>query len=184
MKQDDNTDLKDDVMQTDTLPEEQPENNEEIAKLQADFNALQAQSADMQNQLKRALADYQNLEKRIAEGRSELTSWATGNLLIQILPVLDNLEKAMEGMNEEEKKSGWAKGVEMSVKQLKEVLKGEGLEQIDIRADGQFDPALHEAVDTKEGEDDRVLEVVTKGYNLKGKVLRPARVVVGRKEQK
>ncbi|KKQ16263.1 nucleotide exchange factor GrpE [Candidatus Daviesbacteria bacterium RIFCSPHIGHO2_12_FULL_37_16] len=158
------------------------ENTEELEKLKQDF-------ANLENQLKRAVADYHNLERRVSEGRSQLTSFAANNLIVNILPVMDHLEKAVEGVSEEERNSGWFKGVEMSVKQLQQVLKDEGLEQ--IRADGQFDPTLHEAVDTREpssaeasagkGEDD-VLEVVRKGYNLNGKVLRPAQVVVGRKQ--
>ncbi len=160
------------------------QNNTELEKLKEDFVALE-------NQLKRAVADYQNLEKRVAEGRSELMTWASGNLILQILPSLDHLEKALEGANESEKASGWFKGVEMSVKQLQEILKNEGLEQ--IKADGQFDPILHEAVDTRDPSDAEamggkgegsILEIVRKGYNLNGKVLRPAQVVVGRKGDK
>lgn len=154
--------------------------SQDLGQLDQDFESLQAQTADLQNQLRRALADYQNLEKRVAEGRSELTTWATGNLIIQLLPAVDNMETALMGMSEEERKSGWAKGVELSLRQMKQVLKDEGLEE--IKAEGEFDPVHHEAVDTKEGEDNHILEVVQKGYNLKGKVLRPARVVVGRKD--
>jgi molecular chaperone GrpE len=182
-KQDKNSN-KDDVRE-DISEQRIPDLHETIKELESvrsELEQVRNEQASLDNQLKRAVADYQNLEKRISEGRSELTTWATGNLISQILPVLDNLEKAMVGMSDEEKKSGWAKGVEMSVKQLKEVLKSEGLEQITIEAGGQFDPALHEAVDTRVGENDKILEVVTKGYNLNGKVLRPAKVVVGRKD--
>jgi molecular chaperone GrpE len=70
--------------------------------------------------------------------------------------------------------------VEMAVKQLKEVLKGEGLDE--IVADGQFDPSLHEAVDTASGKDGEIIKVAQRGYTLNGKVIRPAKVVVGRKE--
>ena len=69
----------------------------------------------------------------------------------------------------------------MAVKELTGVLQSEGLEQ--IAADGQFDPNMHEALDTREGEDNKILEVVKKGYTLNGKVLRPAGVVVGRKQE-
>ena len=142
---------------------------------------LETRISDLENQLKRAVADYHNLEKRVVEGRSELTKWGTGELLVKILPVLDHLEQALAGASDQEKQSGWFKGVELAVKELNTVLQAEGLEQ--IAADGQFDPNLHEAVDTREGENDKILEVVRKGYTLNGKVLRPAGVVVGRKEQ-
>lgn len=139
---------------------------------------LEARVKTLEDQLKRAMADYQNLEKRIVEGRSELSNWATSELIKKLLSVLDHLEKALGGMSEGERASGWAKGVELAVNELKNVLKSEGLDQIAV--DGQFDPTLHEAVDMKEGEDNTILEVVRIGYTLNGKVLRPAQVVVGK----
>jgi molecular chaperone GrpE len=153
-----------------------------MAKKQAqDTNTeeLEATIADLGAQLKRAVADYQNLERRISEGRSELSSWATAELLRKMLPVLDHLNQAISGVSEEEKQSGWVRGVELAAKEFGNTLSQEGLEQ--IVADGQFDPSLHEAVDTRDGDDNMVLEVVRKGYTLNGKVLRPAQVVVGRK---
>ncbi len=146
------------------------------------IDELEAKVADLEVQLKRAVADYQNLERRISEGRSEFTNWANRELVLKLLAVLDHLELATQGVGEEEKSSsGWFKGVEMAVKQFKEVLRSEGLEE--IGADGQFDPSLHEAVDTRDGDDNMVLEQTKKGYTLQGKVVRPAQVVVGRKKK-
>ena len=140
--------------------------------------ALEKQIVEYDNQLKRAVADYQNLEKRVNEGRSELTSFVGAELVRRLLPVLDHLEQALAGISEEERQSGWVKGVELAVKEFNQVLQSEGLGE--ILADGVFDPSLHEAVDTRQGEDNKIIEVVRKGYNLNGKVLRPAQVVVGR----
>ena len=153
---------------------------EEFKQLQDELDSVKQLSIQMENQLKRAVADYHNLEKRVAEGRSELTKWGTSELLVKLLPVLDHLEQALGGASEQERQSGWFKGVELAVKQLYQVLALEGLDQ--IVADGQFDPNLHEAVDTQAGDDNKILKVVRKGYTLNGKVLRPAGVVVGRKE--
>ncbi|MBI3109682.1 nucleotide exchange factor GrpE [Candidatus Daviesbacteria bacterium] len=135
---------------------------------------------ELENQLKRAVADYQNLEKRVQEGRSELTNFMGAELIKRLLPVLDHLERALSSASELEKESGWFKGVELAVKELNQVLQSEGLGE--IQADGGFDPTLHEAVDTRVGEDNKIIEVVRKGYTLNGKVLRPAQVVVGRKQ--
>ena len=150
---------------------------------------LEQKVAELDNQLKRAVADYQNLEKRISEGRSELTSFVAGELVNKLLSVLDHLEQATAGAPEEEKQSGWFRGVELAVKQFKDVLRLEGLEE--IQTVGEFNPSLHEAVDVREmpppldsseiHKDNMILEVVRKGYTLNGKVLRPAQVVVGRK---
>lgn len=155
---------------------------EEFEKVKAELEALQASSSQMENQLKRALADYRNLETRVQQGRSELTTWGTIELIKKLLNVLDYLEQSTMGVSEEERKSGWFRGVEMAVKQFKEVLKSEGLDE--IIAEGEFNPSLMEAVDTAEGENNHILKVVRKGYNLQGKVIRPAQVVVGREEQK
>ncbi len=143
---------------------------------------LEQKTTDLENQLKRAVADYHNLEKRVSEGRSELTAWGTIELIKKLLIVLDYLEQSTTGASEEEKKSGWFKGVEMAVKAFKDVLKSEGLDE--IPADGNFDPSLHEALDTQVGEDNEIMSISRKGYKLNGKVLRPAGVVVGRTEEK
>ncbi len=151
------------------------EDTKDIEKIEQ----LELKVQELDNQLKRAVADYQNLEKRISEGRSELSSFVAGELTRKLLEVLDHLEQATAGAPEDEKQSGWYKGVEMAVKQFKEVLKLEGLEEIgDV---GEFNPTMHEAVDIREGDDNMILEVTRKGYTLNGKVLRPAQVVVGRK---
>jgi molecular chaperone GrpE len=153
--------------------------DDKTAKLQEELDELNNKFEQLQNQFKRAVADYHNLEKRIAEGRSEMTTWATTDLIQRLLPVLDYYDKALKGVGETDRQSGWLKGVEMATMQFKQVLKDEGLEQVE--ADGTFDPSLHEAIDTKEGVDGKILEVIDNGYKLKGKVVRPARVVVGRK---
>ena len=152
---------------------------EEFEAMQTELQALQESFNSVNGQFKRALADYQNLEKRVAEGRSEMNSWAVTNLLTRIAQVLHYFEQAFKGVSEQEQQSSWFKGVQMANLQLQQVLQNEGLEEIET--DGQFDPALHEAVDTREGEDGKILEVVEKGYMLNGKILKPARVIVGKK---
>ena len=153
---------------------------EDFQKLQNEFEEVKGLSINLDNQLKRAVADYQNLEKRVAEGRSEINSWAVTDLLGRIAGVMHYFDQAFKGVSEEEQKSGWFKGVQMATMQLKQVLKEQGLEEVE--ADGHFDPGSHEAVDTKEGEEGQVLEVVEKGYTLNGKILKPARVIVGKKD--
>lgn len=166
---------------------------------------MEVKIADLENQLKRAVADYRNLESRVSEGRSELTRYVGAELIKKLLPVLDHLDQALAGVKElsasgEESKgqngpalsersesNGWVKGVELAVKEFKAVLQSEGLEEIvadpstALGTGSEFDPSLHEAVDTRSGEDNKILEVVRKGYRLNGKVFRPAQVVVGRK---
>lgn len=157
---------------------------EDFEKLQKELDDLRDLATQLEHQLKRAVADYHNLEKRVADGRSELTKWGTSELLIKLLPVLDHLDQVVDRgrstLSEQSESKGWFQGVELAVKEFKAVLQSEGLEE--IKAQGEFNPALQEAVDTRTGEDNKILEVVRKGYTLNGKVLRPAQVVVGRKE--
>lgn len=152
---------------------------QQLNQAKEELAVVRAEQSNIENQLKRAVADYQNLEKRVSEGRSELTNWVGMNLIGSILPVISHFDQALGSATEGEKNSAWFKGVEMAVKQLKNILKNEGLDE--IVADGQFDPTLHEAVDTQDGIDGKILKVVEVGYKIKGKVIKPAKVVVGKK---
>lgn len=151
-----------------------------MVKRQNQVIFLKEKIASLDDQLKRAVADYRNLEKRVTEGRLEFGNWATFELVKKLLPVLDSLDKSVEGASHSEAESAWLKGVMMSIRELRQVLSEEGL--IEISTESKFDPLLHEAIDVREGENDKILEVVQRGYMLQGKVLRPARVVVGRQE--
>lgn len=135
--------------------------------------------ADLEGQLKRAVADYRNLENRIRADALTLAGYSKSELIREILPVLDSLDQAVEGAAQSEASSGWLKGVLMSIKQLRQVLSEEGLVEIDA-SDG-FDPGRHEAVEVREGEEGKILQVVQRGYTLNDRVVRPAKVVVGKK---
>ena len=126
---------------------------------------------NLENQLKRALADYQNLEKRVISEKSEWIKLANKGLLLRLLPALDNLILAEKHTQDT--------GVKLSIDQMISAFKEEGIEKIEtIGCD--FDPNLMEAVHTVEGEDGKVAEEIRAGYTLFGQVLRPAQVVVGK----
>jgi molecular chaperone GrpE len=140
---------------------------------------LMAQNEDLMNKWKRAVADYQNLEKQVRREKQEFMQFATMNVLQQFLPILDNLEMATQGMSDADKKSGWAVGVLMTVKMFRDMLKDEGLTEIKTEGE-EFDAHKMEPVDTVEGEKDKVITVVKKGYEGWGKVIRPAQVIIGK----
>ncbi len=144
-----------------------------------DAKKLEDELVNLEAQLKRALADYRNLERRVQDDATHFAHHSRAELVMKLLPVLDSLDQATSGISETEAQSGWFQGVVMAVKQLRQVLAEEGLQEVDTL--GQFDPNLHEAIDLKEGENDKILDVAQRGYALNGKVIRPARVVVGRK---
>lgn len=150
-----------------------------MAKKKEENKQIGERMLHLEGQLKRALADYQNLERRVHEDSMSVALHLKAQVIGKILPVLDSLDQAVLGASECGQDSGWLKGVLLSIKQFRQVLSEEGLVEVD--ASGQFDPNLHEAVEVRVGEDGKILEVVQRGYTLNGKILRPAKVVVGKK---
>jgi len=126
---------------------------------------------NLENQLKRALADYQNLEKRIASEKSSWILASNKNLLLRLLPGLDSLLLAEIHTQDE--------GVKLSIKHFLDILENEGVKKIET-VGKDFDPNLMEAVGTVEGEENKVVEEVRTGYMLFDQVLRPAQVIVGK----
>ena len=123
------------------------------------------------NNWKRAVADYQNLEKRVAQERRSWIKQANKELILRLLPVLDTLILASRHVEDE--------GLKLSMKQFLDVLKNEGVEKIET--EGQmFNPELMECVEVGLGKEGEVLEELGVGFLLDGSVLRPARVKVGK----
>jgi len=151
-----------------------------MAKKNEEMKNLEERVLSLEDQLKRAVADYHNLEKRVQADSLTFVQYSRAALIGKILPVLDSLDQAVAGASGSEAESGWLKGVLMSIKQLRQVLSEEGL--VEIEAEGSFDPNLHEAIDVQEGESDKILSVTQRGYTLNGSVVRPARVVVGKEK--
>lgn len=135
---------------------------------------LQQKLGEWENKYKRALADYQNLEKRAAQERSEWIKIANKELILRLLPVLDTLILAQSHVQDE--------GLRLSIKQFLDVLKNNGAERIETQGH-EFDPKVMECVDTAQGEENRVLSEIRAGFTLHGEVVRPAQVKVGKKSQ-
>lgn len=127
-------------------------------------------SEDYKEKYLRALADYQNLERRLVKEKEVFVKYANWELIKKLLPVFDSLSKAQE--------QGRDEGVKLIYKQLWEVLEGEGLEKIEVMSK-KFDPQIMECVEVVKGKKDKVIEKIRAGYKLKGKVIRVAQVKVG-----
>jgi molecular chaperone GrpE len=126
----------------------------------------------------RLAADFDNYRKRVAREHAELHQRANERLLNEILPILDDLERALEAASEHEE-AKLEDGVKLVHQSLSALLERHGLTQIDT--EGPFDPHVHEALLTQPGEgadEGSVLQVLQKGYKLGERVLRPARVIV------
>ncbi len=138
------------------------------------ISELEARIQELENNWKRALADYKNLEKRVTEEKEEVMVFSNWVLVAQLLPILDNLELLQKHVDDT--------GLKMIVKEFEDVLKNEGLEEIETN-DKEFDPSIMDAVETIEGNPDKVMEVLQKGYKLKNKLIRPAKVKVGKSKE-
>jgi len=133
------------------------------------------------NDLKRVAADFENYRKRVARDQEGLVARAHERLVKELLPVLDDLERALEAAAQHEE-AKLEEGVRLVHRELVEALAREGL--VEVETDGQFDPHVHEALlsQPSDQEDGSVIEVLQKGYRLGDRVLRPARVVVSQGE--
>lgn len=126
----------------------------------------------------RAAADYQNFKRRVEEDRGEATRFANAALVINLLPILDDFERAFTNLDPALAGLNWVDGVKAIQKKMQGLLEFMGVSE--IAADGElFDPALHEAISQAPGEENRVVAVAQKGYRLGERVVRPAMVVVG-----
>ena len=151
---------------------------EEIEALKGQVEKLTGDLQEKKDRLLRLQADFDNFRRRSAKEREEISAVVTQNFCKDMLPLLDNFERAMAA--ETKDVEAFQKGVEMIFTQFQEVLKKNGLEQIE--AVGQkFDPNFHQAVmrvEDPEKEDDTVAQELQKGYMVKGRVIRPSMVQV------
>lgn len=138
----------------------------------------QARVQELENQLLREAADYANYKQRLVREQTDLVERASLRVVEKLLPVVDDLERALQAAATHEGSDALIKGVELVHKQLHDVLMQEGLER--VITEGAFDPHEHEAVSSVPGDvaEPTILEVVRPGYKLKGKTIRPALVHV------
>ena len=168
-------------------PEEQ--NNEpEVTEIE-DIEALKQALAEAQAKAEanlagwqRAQADFVNYKKRSQQEREEIDKFANSMLMLNLLPVLDDLERAFVAVPPRLAKLSWVDGIRLIERKLWASLEAQGLAQ--IKALGEpFDPNLHEAVRQDKGKEGIVIEEIQKGYKLDDRVIRPTMVVVGNGEE-
>ena len=138
----------------------------------------EAELAEKENRYLRLQADFENFRRRTRQEKEELAAVVTQNLLKDMLPFLDNFERALAAEGSDE--GGLRAGVEMMYKQMVEALKKEGLEYIETKGK-PFDPNFHQAVmrvEDAEKEDGTIVAELQKGYMVKGRVIRPSMVQV------
>jgi molecular chaperone GrpE len=151
--------------------------NGQLSAVTAERDQLLAEKADLQDRLRRSLADFDNARKRFEQQRSDFLQFAAADLVKSLLPVLDDFERALKV---ERADQNFAKGIELIYQRFADTLKRMGLEPFDSSGK-PFDPNLHQAVErveSRDHEDQTVLAEFQRGYNFKGKLLRPAMVKV------
>ena len=161
-------------------PQEPPAPSSEpdaLSAIAAERDQLSAEKAEMHDRFLRSQAEFQNLRKRIEREKIELLEYASTEAVRSLLPILDDFERALSVESQDKE---YVKGMELIYQRLQDALKKSGLEP--IVAQGQpFDPHVHQAVEraeTEEAADHTVLEEYQRGYNFKGRLLRPAMVKV------
>jgi molecular chaperone GrpE len=159
------------MKERDDKRKETSEDNE-VKEVFNELEALKHQVEEFENNYRRALADYQNLQKRVQEEKGEWIRAANKELILRILPVLDTLMIAQLHVDD--------KGMQVSIQQFIDVLKAEGITKIQT-VGRDFDPHLMECITTEDGEENKVLEEIRAGYMIYERVLRPAQVKVGKK---
>jgi molecular chaperone GrpE len=150
---------------------------ETLEGVTADRDRLAAEKAELEDRLRRAWAEFENARRRADRERSEFLQFATADLVRNLLPVLDDFERARKTETTDKE---YAKGVELIYQRFYDTLKRMGLEPIETEGK-KFDPNHHEAVQreqTEDAEDQAILGELQRGYNFKGKLLRPAWVKV------
>lgn len=153
-----------------------PKKKDETAALKEENEDLKRQLDAQKDQYQRMLAEYANYKRRTEQEKAQLGSFVKAETLKALLPALDNLERAVDAPAGEEYKTG----VDMTIRQLEELLASQGLEAIDAKG-APFDPEIHHAVmreDADGVEPDTVTEMFQKGYKVDGRVIRPAMVKV------
>ncbi len=130
----------------------------------------------------RAQADFVNYKRRAEQERKEISKFANSVLMLNLLPVLDDLERAVNSIPPRLTKVSWVEGIRLIERKFRTSLEAQGLSQIEALGK-PFDPNFHEAVRQGKGKDGIVVEEAQKGYRLHDRVIRPAKVVVGKGEE-
>ncbi|MEM1373482.1 MAG: nucleotide exchange factor GrpE [Pseudomonadota bacterium] len=180
-KKDSLDDFLDDIEEA--AAEELAENVAEISDEAAELDALKAERDSLQDKFMRALADAENARKRSDRDRREAENYGGSKLARDLLPVYDNMKRALASMAEVDGDANKAllEGVELTMRELVNTFKKHGIEPITPEVGDKFDPQLHQAMfeapvpDTKAGD---IIQVAAEGFMLHDRLLRPAQVGV------
>ena len=162
----------------DEVIEEGIEEPEDIEVLQKALAEERERTGTYLASWQRSQADLENYIKRSEQEKSETVEFANRMLVLDLLPVLDDFDRAFASLPAELHEQNWTEGIKLIYNKFKAILEAQGLAEIKAEG-GCFDPYWHEAAGQLEGEEGIVVEEIRKGYKFKGKLLRPSIVMVG-----
>jgi len=146
-------------------------------------NTTEAELAEMKDKYIRLMAEFENFRRRTAKERIDLSKTANQDLMGELLPVLDDMERARHSMEATKDVDAMLQGLELVFHKLKQVTQTKGLKAMDIKAGADFDADMHEAVTQipapSEDLKGKIVDVIEKGYTLNDKVIRFAKVIIG-----
>jgi len=163
------------------IPKEKIDSKEETAEKINEIN-IEEKFNELNNKYLRLSAEFDNYRKRSLKEKMELIKSAGEDILINILPVMDNFERALNSLKEKEENNSTKEGIELIYSNFSEFLKQRGVQEIDVIGK-ELDTDFHEAITKipaqKEEQKGKIIDVIEKGYLLHGKVIRFAKVVIG-----
>lgn len=136
---------------------------------------------ELEEKMMRLQAEFENYKKRVVRENEMIKEKCNADAIMKIIPIVDELELAINHMDSESHKE-FKRGVELIYVKLRDMLKKDGVEEMKAMGES-FDPFKHDALRQAEGHEGKVIEVVQKGYYINGKILRHAKVVVGKKKE-
>lgn len=169
------------AVKKETAKDEEPKKDKGDQKLAKEIADLKEKNKDLEDKYLRSEAEIQNMQARYSKERAQLIKYESQSLAKDVLPAMDNLERALSVKADDDVSKQLKKGVQMTLDSLAKAMKDHGI--VEIEAEGvKFDPTLHQAVQTVAAENDDqkdyVVQVLQKGYQYKDRTLRPAMVVV------
>lgn len=185
-KEQENEEVKDTTANTtEADAQEEDENNAEEADTSegAQNGGPTAELAEMKDKYIRLMAEFENFRRRTAKERIDLAKTATQDVLGDLLPVIDDMERARQSIEATKDVDAMLQGLELVFHKLKHVTQQKGLKPMDISAGDNFDSDMHEAVTQipapSEDLKGKIVDVIEKGYTLNDKVIRFAKVIIG-----
>lgn len=162
---------------------EEPQMAQTVNIKKEEYESLREKEKELQDKLLRLGAEFENYKKRVQKERQDWIKYAGETFILELLSIVDNFERAFQAADQTQDFEVLHKGVEMILMEIERFLKEKGVKKIEA-VDKQFDPHKHEAIEhieCQEREENTIVEELQSGYELNGKVVRPAKVKVSKK---